>query len=91
MLRPDEVPTLKLPVLSTKVSSVPPHRAIIQHEAPARKRSIVTVRYKDASVNTKLTGADLELLENQLHETEKKLQVQFLYSWSKNVKAYHQR
>ena len=91
MLCQDEVPTLKHPVLSTKVSSVPPHRTIIQHEAPERKRSIVTFRYKATSVNTKLTGADLELLENQLRETEKKLQVQFPDSWSKNVKAYHQR
>ena len=74
MLRLDEVPTLKLPVLFTKVSSVPPRRAIIRHEAPARKTSVVTVRYKDASVNTELTGADLELLENQLRETEEKLQ-----------------
>ena len=90
MLRPDEVPTLKLPVLSMKVSSVPPCRAIIRHEAPARKRSVVTVQYKEASVNTELTGADLELLENQLRETEEKLQVIFVDSWSKKVKAYHQ-
>ena len=32
------------------------------------------VRYKDASVNAELTGADLELLENQLREPEEKLQ-----------------
>ena len=64
MLRPEEVPTLKLPVLLTKVSLVPPHRAIIRHEALARKRSVFTVRYKDASVNTELIEADLEQLGN---------------------------
>ena len=91
MLLPDEVPTLKLPVISTKVSSVLQCRAIIRHEAPARKRNVVAVRSKDANVNTELIGADLELLENQLCETEEKLQVQFVDSWSKKVKAYHQR
>ena len=35
---------------------------------------IVMVRYKDASENTKLAGADIELLENQFHETGEKLQ-----------------
>ena len=37
MLCPNKVPTSELPVLATKVSSVPPHRAIIRHEAPAKK------------------------------------------------------
>ena len=60
MLLPDEVPTIKLPVLSTKVSSIPPRRAIIRYKASAR--SVVTVRYKDVSVNTELIEADLELL-----------------------------
>ena len=64
MLRPEEVPTLKLPVLSTKVSLVPPRRAIIRHKALARKRSVFTFRYKDASVNTELIEADLEQLGN---------------------------
>ena len=76
MLCPDELPILKLPVLATKVCSVLPRRAIFWHEVPVRKRvrSVVTVQYKDASMNTELTGVDLELLENQLHETEEKLQ-----------------
>ena len=39
-----------------------------------RPRSVIMVQYKDASMNTELTGADLELLENQLCETEEKLQ-----------------
>ena len=38
MFCPDKVPSSQLPVLATKVSSVPPCRAIIWHEAPARKR-----------------------------------------------------
>ena len=61
---------------ATKVSSVTLHKAIIQHNSPARKklRSVVTVRYKDASVNTQLTGAVAEQLENQLCKTKGKLQ-----------------
>ena len=33
-LRPDELPTVKLPVLSTKVSSAPPRRSIVRHKLP---------------------------------------------------------
>ena len=63
MLHPDQVPIFKLPFLGTKVSFIPPRRAIIRHEAPVRKRlrSVVIVWCEDASVNIELTSANLEL------------------------------
>ena len=65
-LRPDELPTVKLPVLSTKVFSAPPRKSIIRHKLPEKTRSEVPAHYGDASVNTELSGAEIELLEDQL-------------------------
>ena len=70
---------MKLSVLSKKVSSSPPRRSIIRHKLPEKSRSEVPAQYRDASVNTELSGADIELLEDQLRgskESAKNLEEQ---------------
>ena len=63
MLRPDEVPSQKLPILRSGISSQLPCRHIVRYELPERrKKQQVQVLHRDTGVNTDLTGADLELL-----------------------------
>ena len=75
MLRSDEVPNQKLPILRLRVSSQLPCRHIIRYELAERTKSQqVQVLYRDAGVNTDLTGADLELLEAELLGLKEKVQ-----------------
>ena len=75
MLQPNEVPSQKLPVLRTRVSSQLPRRHIVRYELTERRKSQqVQVLYRDAGVNTDLTGADLELLEAELLGLKEKVQ-----------------
>ena len=74
MLRPDKLPTQKLPLLSTMISSPLPCRPIIQQAVHERNRSELPVHCREAGVNTEVTEADLELLEEQLSGLRRKVQ-----------------
>ena len=74
MLRPDEVPSLKLRSISTRVSLPPLRRSIIQHPLPDISRSEIPGHFGDAGMNTNVTGADLELLAEQLSGLTEKAQ-----------------
>ena len=69
MLRLDEVPSLKLPVLPTQVVTSQPRRQILRSTLPEpsadKELSVSNVSYGDAATND-LTGADLESLEGQV-------------------------
>ena len=65
MLRLDEVPSLKLPVMPTQVVPLQSLRSTLP-EPSDKELSISNVSYGDAATNTDLTGADLEPLEGQV-------------------------
>ena len=71
MLLPDEVPTWKLSLLSTRSSFSPPRRSFIRYvvHVPEGNSRKLPVSCKDAGMDIALTAADLELLEKQLSMT----------------------
>ena len=78
-LRPDEYPTLKLPVLPTQVSVPPPRRELVRHDLPAKKRKDdgeveSKVVYCDAQTNTELTWLEIEDMKKELDATKKELE-----------------
>ena len=74
-LRQCEVPSQKLPVLPTTVSSPPPRKPIMRIAPPERsKTQLTSTEYKDVGVNTDLTGADLQFLEGELSELKDSVQ-----------------
>ena len=55
-LRPDEYPTLKLPLLPTQVSAPPPRRELLHHDLPVKRRKCNSeaeseILYCDAQTN----------------------------------------
>ena len=85
ILRSDEVPSLNLPSLPTRVSIPTPRRTLIRHtpttgdldesisQAETTDDEHITSSYSDVAINTELTMADIDLLETKLKETEKDL------------------
>ena len=80
-LRPDEYPTLKLPLCPTEVSVSPPRRELIRHDLPVKKRKCDSqvdtssgMLYCDAATNTELTWLEIEDKEKELDVTKKKLE-----------------
>ena len=84
-MRSDEVPSLNLPSLPTRVSIPTPRRTLIWHtattgdldesisQAETTDDEHITSSYSDVAINTELTMADIDLLETKLKETEKDL------------------
>ena len=80
MLRCDEVPSLNLPSLPTRVHLQPPRRPLVRRqpissiisepEEAAEDGLEVTAACNDAAVNTDLTMANILELENQLCEVK---------------------
>ena len=71
-LRPDEALTLELPSRATKISSVPPRRAIIRHRSPTRERLELLqfgTKMPQGEHRIELTGANVKRIENQLQCT----------------------
>ena len=65
-LRPDEYPTLKLPLRPTEVSIPPPRRELIHHDLPVKKRKCDSqvetsseILYCDVATNTDLTWLEI--------------------------------
>ena len=76
MLRLDEVPSLKLPVLPTQVAPSQPRRQILRstpREPSDKEFSLADVSYCDAATNTDLTGASLESLEGQVRQLKERV------------------
>jgi len=74
-LQPDEYPTLKLPLLPTQVSVTPPHRQLVQHSLPEKRKRCSNedeakreVLYCNAETNTELTWVAIDEMENKLNE-----------------------
>ena len=71
-LWPDELPTLKLPLLLTQVSVPSPYRELICHDFSAKKRKCngemesEIVAYCDTQTNTELTLCKIEDMEKQI-------------------------
>ena len=80
MLRLDEVPSLKLPVLPTQFVPSQPRKQILRSTLPEpsadKELSVSNVSYDDAATKTDLTGTDLELLEGQVCQLKENV-VQF--------------
>ena len=88
MLRLDEVPSLKLPVLPTQIVPLQPRRQLLRSTLPEpsdKELSVSNVSNGDAATNTDLTGADLESLEGQVCQL-KEIVVQLEHE-CKNLKA----
>lgn len=78
-LRPDEYPTLKLPLLPMKVSAPPPRRELLRHDLPVKKRKCNSeaeseILYCDAQTNTELTWLEIEDMEKELDATKKEIE-----------------
>ena len=80
-LRPDEYPTLKLPLLAAQVSVPPPRRELVRHDLPVKKRKCYgevetssDILYCDAQTNTELTWLEIEDMEEELHATKKEIE-----------------
>ena len=79
-LRPDEYPTLKLPILPTQVSVLPPRRQLVRHSLPEKRKRCNEdeaereVIYCDAETNTELTWVELDEMENKLNEITKQVE-----------------
>ena len=73
-LRPDEVPSLCLPVLPTQITPTSSRRQLIRHALPERTRKSAEPKYADAAVNTDLTFADIEALEGEVSKVKDQLQ-----------------
>ena len=76
LLRSDEVPSQKLPVLPTRVLSPPRRRPIVRITLPESSKSQLPAgtEYKEVGVNTDLTGADIHFLERELSERKESVQ-----------------
>ena len=74
MLRSDEVPTLNLPILATRVSKPPPRRPI-NHVTPPEPidTNLELPESHGIGVNTELTIADVDKLEEEVTELKEKL------------------
>ena len=80
-LRPDEYPTLKLPLLAAQVSVPPPRRELVRHDLPVKKRKCDSevetssdILYCDAQTNTELTWLEIKDMEEELHATKKEIE-----------------
>ena len=84
MLRPYEVPSLKLSSLCTHVVVLPPRRALVQYERIRISHHVTDSEettaleepeetHCDAAMNTDLTMDDINELEKQLNEVKKDL------------------
>ena len=76
LLRSDEVHSQKLPVLPTRVLSLPRRRPIVRITPPESSKSqlLAGTEYKEVGVNTDLTGADIHFLERELSERKESVQ-----------------
>ena len=76
LLRSDEVPSQKLPVLPTRVLTPPRRRPIVRIAPPESSKSQLPAgtEYKEVGVNTDLTGADIHFLERELSQRKYSVQ-----------------
>ena len=76
LLRSDEVPSQKLPVLPTRVLTLPRRRPIVRITPPESSKSQLPAgtEYKEVGVNTDLTGADIHFLERELSQRKYSVQ-----------------
>ena len=76
-LRPDEVPTLNLPLLTTNVSQPAPRRPLVRYLLPEKggkaESEVVPITSMSTAVNTDLTGAYIESLEKELDLVKEEL------------------
>jgi hypothetical protein len=83
ILRPDEVPSLKLPSLPTRVLVPTPQRTLIRHSqtncadsnetisSDSETLGLGHITHSDVAINTHLIMADIDSLETKLKEIEK--------------------
>ena len=82
-LRPDEVPSLKLPLLPTQVTKPPPRRPLVRHELPERRgekrkrsedKDSREVQYCDATTNTEIIGIEIDEMQSDLDKAVKEIE-----------------